>query len=63
MAKSSDPRKDTDLHRDAWRRFERAVDAVAKSPPQPKTKEKREPGKPSPRPRSRQKRNDRSKPE
>jgi hypothetical protein len=26
--------KDIDLHGDAWRRFERAVDAVAKSPPQ-----------------------------
>jgi hypothetical protein len=27
-----------ELASDAWRRFERAVDVVAKSPPQPKTK-------------------------
>jgi hypothetical protein len=30
--------KPLDLHKDAWRRFERATDVVAKSPPQPKTK-------------------------
>jgi hypothetical protein len=27
-----------DLHPDAWQRFERAVDIVAKSPPQHRTK-------------------------
>jgi hypothetical protein len=27
----------TDLHPDAWERFERAVDQVAKSPPQPRS--------------------------
>jgi hypothetical protein len=33
---------DLELHPDAWRQFERAVDVVAKSPPQHRsTKEKR----------------------
>jgi hypothetical protein len=32
MAKPST--KDVDLHKDAWSRFSRAVDIVAKSPPQ-----------------------------
>ena len=31
----------TELHSDAWSRFERAVDVVAKSPPQHKTKSKK----------------------
>jgi hypothetical protein len=31
-----------ELHLDAWSRFERAVDVVAKSPPQHRTKEKGE---------------------
>jgi hypothetical protein len=35
MAKS---KKDPELHPDAWARFERAVDMVAKSPPQHRTK-------------------------
>lgn len=29
-----------EIELDAWRRFERAVDVVAKSPPQPKVKSK-----------------------
>jgi hypothetical protein len=37
MAKS-DPKKEPELHPDAWARFERAVDVVAKSPPQHRTK-------------------------
>jgi hypothetical protein len=32
--------KKQDLHSDAWKRFERAVDIVAKSPPQHKTSKK-----------------------
>jgi hypothetical protein len=32
--------KEPELHADAWRRFERAVDVVAKSPPQHRTKSK-----------------------
>jgi len=40
MAKSSNPK--TEFHDDAWPRFERAVDVVAKSPPQHRvTKKKR----------------------
>jgi len=35
----------TDHHADAWSRFERAVDVVAKSPPQHRTKPKQEPEK------------------
>jgi hypothetical protein len=31
---------DSELHPDAWARFERAVDVVAKSPPQHRTKPK-----------------------
>jgi hypothetical protein len=34
MAKN---REDIDLQPDAWKRFERAVDVVAKSPPQHRT--------------------------
>jgi hypothetical protein len=30
--------KELELEPDAWERFERAVDVVAKSPPQPKKK-------------------------
>jgi hypothetical protein len=37
MAKP-DPKKELELHPDAWARFERAVDVVAKSPPQHRTK-------------------------
>jgi hypothetical protein len=34
-----DPKKaEPELHADAWERFERAVDVVAKSAPQPRTK-------------------------
>jgi len=33
MSKSP-PAKDIELHPDAWKRFERAVDAVSKAPPQ-----------------------------
>lgn len=32
-----------EMRPDAWERFERAVDVVAKSPPQPKTKGKKKP--------------------
>jgi hypothetical protein len=31
---------ETELESDAWSRFERAVDVVAKSPPQHKTRDK-----------------------
>jgi hypothetical protein len=47
MAKS-DPKKEPELRPDAWSRFERAVDVVAKSPPQhrkTKTKARKSPGK------------------
>jgi hypothetical protein len=37
MAKS-DQKKELELHPDAWSRFTRAVDVVAKSPPQHRTK-------------------------
>jgi hypothetical protein len=37
MAKP-DQKKEPELHPDAWARFERAVDVVAKSPPQHRTK-------------------------
>jgi hypothetical protein len=40
MAKS-DPKKEPELHPDAWARFERAVDVVAKSPPQHRVKAKK----------------------
>jgi hypothetical protein len=36
----SDPKK-LELHPDGWARFERAVDVVAKSPPQHRTKPKK----------------------
>jgi len=36
---SPDRNKETDLHPDAWQRFERAVDVVAKSPPQHRTRD------------------------
>jgi hypothetical protein len=39
MAKSVS-KKDLEFHPDAWERFERAVDVVAKSPPQHRTKAK-----------------------
>ena len=42
MAKS-DPKKEPELHPDAWARFERAVDVVAKSPPQQRVKAKTSP--------------------
>ena len=35
------PVKEVEFEQDAWRRFERAVGVVAKSPPQPKVKKKR----------------------
>jgi hypothetical protein len=34
--------KELELHPDAWARFERAVDVVAKSPPQHRTKKKKQ---------------------
>jgi hypothetical protein len=34
----SHPKKELELHPDAWQRFERAVDVVAKSPPQHRTR-------------------------
>jgi hypothetical protein len=34
------PNKETGVHPDAWARFERAIDVVAKSPPQHRTKAK-----------------------
>jgi hypothetical protein len=37
---SSDSTKDIELHPDAWARFERAAEVVAKSPPQHRVKEK-----------------------
>jgi hypothetical protein len=54
MAKS-DPKKEIEFHPDAWARFERAADVVAKTPPQhrvakkkktaKKAKPKKKPGK------------------
>jgi hypothetical protein len=38
MAKA--PAKEIELHPDAWARFERAADVVAKSPPQHRTAKK-----------------------
>jgi len=38
--KASKEGKKIELEPDAWQRFERAVDVVAKSPPQPKVKKK-----------------------
>jgi hypothetical protein len=40
MAKSIQKPKDVELRPDAWSRFERAVDVVAKSPPQHRIKKK-----------------------
>jgi len=37
--------KEPELHSDAWARFERAVDVVAKSPPQHRTKATKRPRK------------------
>jgi hypothetical protein len=34
------PAEEIELRADSWQRFERAVDVVAKSPPQHRTKEK-----------------------
>ena len=39
-AMSKEPIKKVELKLDAWERFERAVDVVAKSPPQHRTKAK-----------------------
>jgi hypothetical protein len=39
MAQSDQKKKELELEPDAWARFERAVDIVAKSPPQHKTKQ------------------------
>jgi hypothetical protein len=52
--KKSVPVKELELHTDAWKRFECAIDVVAKSPPQHRTKsakkrKKRPPHKPTPR--------------
>jgi hypothetical protein len=42
MAKSSKgDASTTELHSDAWQRFERAIDVVAKSPPQHRKKSKK----------------------
>jgi hypothetical protein len=38
MAGKLSKNSDTETYPDAWQRFERAVDIVAKSPPQHKTK-------------------------
>jgi len=38
--KASKEGKKIEFEADAWQRFERAVDVVAKSPPQPKVKKK-----------------------
>jgi hypothetical protein len=40
MAKS-DPKKEIELHPDAWARFERAAEVVAKSPPQHRVAKKK----------------------
>jgi len=40
MATKADPTKTPELLPDAWARFERAVDVVAKSPPQHRVKAK-----------------------
>jgi hypothetical protein len=37
------PDKPHETERDSWTRFERAVDVVAKSPPQHRTKDKKNP--------------------
>jgi hypothetical protein len=38
---ASKPKSEGELHPDAWARFERAVDVVAKSPPQHRSKAKK----------------------
>jgi hypothetical protein len=38
---SSDSTKDIELHPDAWQRFERAADVVAKAPPQHRVAKKK----------------------
>jgi hypothetical protein len=43
-AMSKEPIKKVELKLDAWERFERAVDVVAKSPPQHRTKAKTKSG-------------------
>jgi len=48
MAGKPDPKNGSELHPDAWARFERAVDVVAKSPPQHRTKPKKSPRKRTP---------------
>jgi hypothetical protein len=51
MALSDTRKKNQQTHHDVWSRFERAVDVVAKSPPQHKTKKdqsKKKKEKPSP---------------
>jgi hypothetical protein len=40
MVKRPHQEKECELEPDAWQRFERAVDVVAKSPPQHRTKQK-----------------------
>jgi hypothetical protein len=54
MPKKPDPAKELEFHPDAWARFERAAEVVAKSPPQhrvakkaiaKKTKPKKKPSK------------------
>jgi hypothetical protein len=40
MAKSNQKKRGIELEPDAWQRFERAVDVVAKSPPQHRKKKK-----------------------
>jgi hypothetical protein len=62
MANKPQEIKETELHPDAWQRFERAAGVVAKTPPQHRVAKKkkagvkkRETGEPAPRPRSRQK--------
>jgi hypothetical protein len=41
MAKSDPKKKELEFEPDAWPRFERAVDVVAKSPPQHRMKKKK----------------------
>jgi hypothetical protein len=48
MARSDSKKSEIELHSDAWSRFERAIDVVAKSPPQHRKKE-REPAEAGPR--------------
>jgi hypothetical protein len=45
MAKVPKDKQEIELEPDAWERFERAVDVVAKSPPQHRTKPKADPKK------------------